>query len=278
MNSLFGDWVDNINNLSKDYITNKPYPYVIIPNFLNKTFIDNIYNEYLECSNDLSDWHLYNNPLEVKYAYDNINSCGENIKKLFKLYSSKESIELFNRLTDNKNLEYDSTLHGCGLHLMPKNGRLAVHLDYEKHPILENKQRKINIILYLNKEWKSDWNGSTELWNKDCNICSVESPIVYNTAIIFQTNDISWHGVPGKINCPDNESRKSIAYYYISELENNPDNNKIGNNGSGYRQKATYINNTSYKEIDEFIKIRPLRRIEQHDILQIWPDWNSEKY
>ena len=133
------------------------------------------------------------------------------------------------------------------------------------------------IILYLNKEWDSSWNGSTELWDKEIN-SYIESPIVYNTALLFQTNDVSWHGVPKKIICPDNESRKSIAYYYISELENKPDNNKIGNNGSGYRQKATYVNKSPYKEIDEFIKIRPLRRIDQEDINNIWPNWNSEKY
>ena len=277
MNNLFGNWINNIDQLAQGYKINEPCPYLIIPDFLNKTFIDEIYTEYLQRSEDLSDWHFYNNPLEVKYAYDNINNCGKNIKKLFDLYASEECIQLFNNLTGNTKLEYDHTLHGCGLHLMPKNGRLSVHLDYEKHPILENKQRKINIILYLNKEWDSSWNGSTELWDKELN-SYIESPIVYNTAIVFQTNDISWHGVPKKINCPDNESRKSIAYYYISELEINPDNNKIGNDGSGYRKKATYVNKTSYKEIDDFIKIRSLRRIEQEDINNIWPDWNSEKY
>ena len=276
--NLFGDWVNNIHLLSEEYKNNKPYPYVIINDFLNSSFINDIYNEYNEHSNDLSDWHFYNNPLEVKYAYDNINKCGKNIQKLFELYSSKECIELFNTLSGINTLEYDSTLHGCGLHLMPRNGRLAMHLDYEKHPILENKQRRMNIILYINKTWNTEWNGSTKLFYKDLNNSFIESPILYNTAIVFQTNDISWHGVPDKINCPINESRKSIAYYYISELESKPDNTKIGNNGCGYRTKATYINKTKYKEIDDFVKIRPLRRIEKEDIIKYWPAWNSETY
>lgn len=58
MDSLFGDWVNNIKELSNEYITIKPYPYIIIPNFLNESFINNIYNEYLQISDNLSDWHI----------------------------------------------------------------------------------------------------------------------------------------------------------------------------------------------------------------------------
>jgi Rps23 Pro-64 3,4-dihydroxylase Tpa1-like proline 4-hydroxylase len=275
---LLGDWINNIELLSNEYKNNKPYPYIIINNFLESSFIDNIHNEYSERSTNLSDWHFYNNPLEVKYSFDNINNCGKNIQKLFELYSSKECIQLFNTLSGITNLEYDNTLHGCGLHLMPKNGRLSVHLDYEKHPILENKQRRMNIILYLNKTWNISWNGSTKLFYEDLNNSFIESKVVYNSALVFQTDDISWHGVPDKIKCPENESRKSIAYYYISELQNKPDNNKVGNDGSGYRSRATYINKTPYSEIDHFVKIRPIRRIEKEDILKFWPEWNNINY
>ena len=49
---------------------------------------------------------------------------------------------------------------------------------------------------------------------------------------------------------------------------------KIGNDGTGYRTKATYINvGRPDTRIDEFIKIRPFRRIEQSDIDKIWPEW-----
>ena len=38
-------------------------------------------------------------------------------------------------------------------------GRLNMHLDYEKHPILENRQRRLNIIYYLNDrmERRMEW-------------------------------------------------------------------------------------------------------------------------
>jgi len=275
MNEIFGEWINNLDSLSFKYKNAQPYPHIIIPNFLNKTFIDSIFDEY---PNDFTNWHIYNNPLEVKYAYDNISLLGNNIQKLFQVYSEPDVIDFFNKLTGNNNLQHDPVLHGSGLHVMPKYGRLSVHLDYEKHPVLENKQRKLNVILYLNKEWKSEWNGSTELWNDDCSECVVESKVMYNTAIIFNTDNNSWHGVPKKINCPIYENRKTIAYYYLSELENKPDTNKVGNDGSGYRTKATYINKTPHSEVDHFIKIRPFRRIDEKDLKNIWPEWNKFFY
>ena len=72
----------------------------------------------------------------------------------------------------------------------------------------------------------------------------VKSHIKFNRAVIFQTNEISWHGVPDKIMCPEGTLRKSFAYYYISPLTSKSNNNKIGNNGSGYREKATFVKKT----------------------------------
>jgi hypothetical protein len=152
-----------------------------------------------------------------------------------------------------------------------------MHLDYEKHPILENKQRRLNIILFLNKEWKKEWNGDNQLYSKDMKECKVRTYPKFNRAIIFQTNEISWHGLPEKIMCPENIYRKSIAYYYISPLINNNNLDKYGNNGSGYRLKAAFIKRPQDKyceKIDKLYKIRPFRRITEEDLKNIYPEWD----
>jgi hypothetical protein len=138
-----------------------------------------------------------------------------------------------------------------------------MHLDYEKHPFL-NKQRKLNIILYMSKDWKEEWNGETQLWDKEMQKCVVKSPVVFNTAIIFKTDETSWHGLPEPITCPDEILRKSIAYYYISPLDSKPDSSKVGNDGSGYRTKASFTKRPE-DPVDELkeklYKIRPFRLI-----------------
>jgi len=92
---------------------------------------------------------------------------------------------------------------------------LMMHLDYEKHPYTD-RQRRLNIILYLSKDWSPEWNGATELWNKDMSKKVVQSDVVFNRAIIFQTNEESWHGLPEKIMCPKRILRKSLGFYYVS--------------------------------------------------------------
>ena len=150
-----------------------------------------------------------------------------------------------------------------------------MHLDYEKHPY-SNKQRRLNLILYLNEEWKEEWNGHSELWNKDMTECVVKSLVKFNTCLIFKTNENSWHGLPEKIQCPDGILRKSLAYYYISPLINEADNKKMGSNETGYRTKAVFVKRPEDPEderMNELYKIRPYRLITKEDMERIWPNW-----
>ena len=205
----------------------------------------------------------------------------ESTKKLFYLLSSNQLIDVFSKITGIEDLEFDPYLHGAGLHSHPRYGRLNMHLDYEKHILLKNKQRRLNIILFLTKDWKEEWNGDNQLWDKDMKECVVKTYPKFNSAIIFKTDEITWHGLPDKIMCPEGVFRKSLAYYYISPLINKENENKIGNDGSGYRTKATFVKRPTdpeYPELEKLYEIRPHRRIEQEDMDKIWPDWTPELF
>lgn len=105
--------------------------------------------------------------------------------------------------------------------------------------------------------------------------------LFFNTAIILKTNNISWHGVPEKITCPNGIYRKSIAFYYISNIVSEKSDNKCGNNGSGYRTKATFVKrpqDPDYTQMKKLYNIRSFRRIEKKDMDKIWPEWNEELY
>ena len=196
------------------------------------------------------------------------------------MLSTKEIISLFSDISGIENIEYDPFLHGAGLHAQPRNGRLHMHLDYEKHPET-SKERRLNLILYLSKDWKEEWNGETQLWDKNMKECVVKSPVEFNTAIIFTTNNESWHGLPEKIACPKGMVRKSLAYYYVSSLKSDANKEKPGSDESGYRTKAVFIKRPAdeYNEkIEKLYKIRPYRLITKSDMDEIWAEWNSEDF
>ena len=43
----------------------------------------------------------------------------------------------------------------------------------------------------------------------------------FNRAVLFDTTQNSWHGLPDPIQCPEEEYRKSIAIYYLCDLPPN---------------------------------------------------------
>jgi len=265
--SFFGDWVNNIEELKNRFLNAQPFENIIIPNFLNDEYAEKLFSEFPE-DIESGNWYKYNNPMEKKYARDDIKNFPNEMKDYFYLLSTNEITSIFSDISNIPELECDPYLHGAGLHAHPRGGTLHMHLDYEKHPRLE-KERRLNIILYMSKDWKEEWNGETQLWDKNMENCVVKSHVKFNTAIIFKTNEISWHGLPEKIMCPEGELRKSIAYYYISPMITRSNDKKIGNDGSGYRTKANYVKRPQdpyCEKMDKLYKIRPFRLITQKDL------------
>ena len=122
----------------------------------------------------------------------------------------------------------------------------------------------------MSKDWDTNWNGANELWNNDVTKCISKTDIKFNRAILFKTNDISWHGLPNKILCPENTYRKSLAYYYVSQLNTQKPEEL-------YRKKAKFIKHPDdpYDEnIEKLYNIRTYRRITTEDMKTLMPDWN----
>jgi hypothetical protein len=76
--------------------------------------------------------------------------------------------------------------------------------------------RRVNILIYFNKDWHEDYGGYLDLWDKDVKHCLGSYAPVFNRAAGFTTNEISWHGVT-PITCPVDRLRKSFAVYYYTK-------------------------------------------------------------
>ena len=121
----------------------------------------------------------------------------------------------------------DPYLWGGGYHELKNGGYLNIHADFNVHPQLEL-NRRINLLIYLNKNWKENYGGSLELWDRKMKNCIKKIVPIFNRVVIFNTNDFSYHGNPEKINHPENISRKSIALYYYSNGQPRENNNEVG--------------------------------------------------
>lgn len=265
---FFGNWINNTDILTHQFITANPFEHIVIDNFLEDSYAEKIAELFPKIDNT---WHEYKNPIEVKYAFDDINNLPFELKNYFYYLSTYEFSNIIKNITTINTLEYDEYLNGAGIHAHPRYGRLNIHLDYEKHPV-SGKERRLNIILFMSKDWNINWNGANELWNNDVSKCISKTDIKFNRAILFKTNDISWHGLPDKLLCPENIFRKSLAYYYVAPLTSQKTEEQ-------YRKKAKFIKRPEdpYDEnIQKLYEIRSYRRITQEDMNILMPNWNIE--
>jgi 2OG-Fe(II) oxygenase superfamily len=129
--------------------------------------------------------------------------------------NSASVLKSLESLTGEGPLISDPFFDGGGLHQIERGGHLSIHSDFAKPrhlPIF----RRLNLIIYLNKDWKEGFGGSLELWSRDGKQ-KVKSVLpVANRAVIFTTDTTSYHGHPEPVNCPPNMSRRSLALYYYS--------------------------------------------------------------
>src|SRR5262249_6397264 len=104
-----------------------------------------------------------------------------------------------------------------GMHQSVRGGFLNVHADFTVHPQHVNWRRRLNVIVYLNQDWKEEYNGHLELWSRDMTRCVKRVTPVFNRWVLFATDDTSFHGHPVPLACPPSLTRKSLALYYYTK-------------------------------------------------------------
>jgi hypothetical protein len=160
-----------------------------------------------------------NGELGNKSTVERIRALGPAYAALDDLVRSSELLELIGRITGIPELLYDPFYFGGGTHENRAGQDLDPHVDFNRHPI-ENWHRRLNLIVYLNREWDDAWGGSLELHSDprspDDRVTLI-TPL-YNRCVIFETTETSWHGF-GRIDLPRDRaalSRKSIALYFYT--------------------------------------------------------------
>ena len=206
--------------LSKEFQEAKPFRHCIIDNFFEDITALDLSNEFPDY-NDPNIWSVYRNAIENKKLTPHWDLFPAKTYQAFTLMNTPEFVEKVRRITGIDNLEADYGLHGGGWHMTARGGKLNMHKDYSIHPKL-GKERRINIIIYMTPDWQEEWNGGLEFWSHDeeKNLpkeCVTKLYNKFNRAVLFDTADNSWHGLPTELQCPDGVYRKSLNIYYVSE-------------------------------------------------------------
>jgi 2OG-Fe(II) oxygenase superfamily len=200
--------------LAPQYLANKPFPYIYFDDFLPHSIADLALDTFPDP--EKIDWIRHRGvDQHKKLAFDNAEFLPPPLRDILFFLNSRPMLLFLEKLTGIQNIFGDPYYNGGGLHQIKPGGSLEVHADYSYHPKLKV-DRRINVLVYLNKDWKEEYGGHFELWNRELTHAEARILPIFNRCAIFSTTSHSYHGHPTPLACPPDRTRKSIATYYFS--------------------------------------------------------------
>lgn len=209
-------WLDpdiDVGALADSYAQGDPYPHIVLDGFFADDSLEEIGREIDFLPQ--SAWRKFANERELKWG---LVYPGFQDTPLHHFLASLNSIEFLlflEQLTGIAGLIPDPYFGGGGVHFIPPGGFLAVHSDFNWHPKLKL-DRRINVLIYLNQDWREEYGGHLELWSAERQVCRQRILPVFNRMVIFNTTDDSFHGHPNPLRCPATSGRKSLSAYYYT--------------------------------------------------------------
>jgi hypothetical protein len=191
----------------------EPFPHAFFDNFFDPALLDVVLSEFPKPGE--IKWQSFDSEREIKLASASESTFGPATRLLLYHLNSMTFLDFLTKLTGIENLIPDPAFLGGGLHQTRRGGKLGIHADFNKHERY-GLDRRINVLLYLNKDWREEYGGSLELWAPDMKRCGAKLQPVFNRLALFSTTSTSYHGLPDPLQCPEDVTRKSLALYYYT--------------------------------------------------------------
>lgn len=231
----------NLDGIRSTFQSERPFRYTVIEAFFNPEKAEFMYANYPRITDDVWDGTTY---IDQKNKFQKTTfETGSWMEKVFGELNSLRFTRWLEELTGIKEILPDDTLLGGGLHQSCAGAFLNVHIDYNQHHTTKL-HRRLNVLVYLNKDWKDNYEGHLELWDLTKSNGKMIKKIAptFNRCVIFETNEVSFHGHPKPLSTPPGVTRKSIATYYYTASrpvqEIAPEHNTIYVNTEGVRGQA----------------------------------------
>ncbi|MFC2952998.1 2OG-Fe(II) oxygenase [Marinicaulis aureus] len=199
--------------LNETYVSGDPFPHIAIDDFLPEDLVKMCIEQFPTRPDPGSEsFNRDQERYKTSYHPDNMAPA---LRHLFYAFNSRPFIRVVENITGIKGLLPDPFFLGGGFHETRQGGHLDMHADFNHHKPL-NLERRVNVLIYLNPDWKEEYGGQLELWRTDMSEqvqCIV--PIA-NRCVMFTTTGQSMHGHPQPVNHPGGGARRSIALYYYT--------------------------------------------------------------
>ena len=194
------------------YQSATPYNHGCIDNFLPPEVLERVRADLASLPEAQDSYDRAQERLKTSYNPERLPFY---TKALFHAFNSRPFIFFLEKMTGIKGLIPDPYYAGAGIHKVANGGHLDIHADFNLHEPMQL-ERRLNVLIYLNPDWKEEWGGSFEVWNKEMTTKEASFVPIYNRMVCFSTGSDTFHGNPAPVNHPEGKPRMSIALYYYT--------------------------------------------------------------
>ena len=199
-------------SLNEKYTSATPYHYIGVENFLPPEVLDRVREDLAGLPEAEASFDRAQEKLKTSYNPERLPTYTRN---LFHALNARPFIQFLEEMTGIKGLIPDPYYIGAGIHKVANGGHLDIHADFNLHKHMKL-ERRLNVLIYLNKDWKEEYGGSFEVWDKEMTGKVASFVPEFNRMCCFSTGSDTFHGNPETVNHPDGEHRMSIALYYYT--------------------------------------------------------------
>jgi hypothetical protein len=200
-------------DLAERYSQAEPFPHIAIDDFLPAAILDRCLAEFPTARDP--DSRSFNRDQERFKTSFNPDHLQPAVRSFFYSLNSRPFVQFLENLSGIKGLIPDPFFVGGGFHETRNGGHLSVHADFNHHKPM-NLERRLNVLIYLNRNWKLEYGGAPELWDEKMSRCVKAIEPEFGRCVVFSTNGTSYHGHPAPVNHPAGAPRRSIALYYYT--------------------------------------------------------------
>ena len=216
----YGALLADLDEKASTYRSARPFPHIVLDGVLDGATFDRAVKEFPGIRDEF--WQGYLHVNETKYSNTQPDTWGPTLNAVAKEFCSERFIDFLEQLTGIEGLISDWSMDGGGLHQTLRGGHLNIHADFTTHHTHAHWARRVNILLYLNDEWRDEWGGHLELWDADMTARQATVTPAGNRMLVFTTSFDSFHGHPDPLQCPPDVARRSMALYYFT-VEKSPE-------------------------------------------------------
>lgn len=205
----------DVDRLSREFRSAEPFPHIVIDPLIEPSDAREIAESFPSYEAATQQGRAFTSLNEnLKVQVTEYARFPDKVKAMADRLASAEFLKTLETITGISNLVWDDGFAGGGMHQTARSGILDVHVDFNL--VTERDlYRRLNLLIYLNPEWDAAWGGLLELWNQDVKVLYRSVVPTLGRAVLFETSEISYHGVTA-VNCPPSVARRSFAVYYYT--------------------------------------------------------------